>query len=188
MATGLEVAEVFRRHGDTYRQVHGEHLGRTERRVMGAIAACRTAALGGHAEFCEDCGLVRCAYNSCLMGKFRNGESARDLAVSSARARGSALRVMFVAPHKFYPRSQFPAGDRDPVAMTADGEHDVGDLFFGAKDASAPARGAQRTLYRRLHGVVAGRWLWPCHDGSLFARRCAPRSFSGAARPNPGRY
>src|SRR5258705_7334446 len=65
MATGLEVAEVFRRHGDTYRQVHAEHLGRTEHRVMGAIAACRTAALGGHADFCEDCGLVRCAYNSC---------------------------------------------------------------------------------------------------------------------------
>jgi Transposase zinc-binding domain len=65
MATGLEVAEVFRRHGETYRQVHADHLGRTERRVMGAIAACRTAALGGHAEFCEDCGLVRCAYNSC---------------------------------------------------------------------------------------------------------------------------
>ena len=56
MATGLEVAEVFRRHGETYRQVHAEHLGRTERRVMGAIAACRTAALGGHAEFCKDCG------------------------------------------------------------------------------------------------------------------------------------
>src|SRR5271165_381449 len=51
MATGLEVAEVFRRHGETYRQVHAEHLDRTERRVMGAIAACRTAALGGHAEF-----------------------------------------------------------------------------------------------------------------------------------------
>ncbi len=65
MATGLEVAEVLRRHGETYRQVHAEHLGRTEHRVMGAIAACRTAALGGHAEFCQDCGLVRCAYNSC---------------------------------------------------------------------------------------------------------------------------
>src|SRR4029077_7636760 len=65
MATGLEVAEVFRRHGETYRQVHAEHLSRTERRVMGAIAACRTAALGGHAGFCEDCDLVRCAYNSC---------------------------------------------------------------------------------------------------------------------------
>src|SRR5271167_4093939 len=65
MAAGLEVAEVFRRHGETYRQVHAEHLGRTERRVMGAIAACRTAALGGHAEACDDCGLVRIAYNSC---------------------------------------------------------------------------------------------------------------------------
>jgi hypothetical protein len=32
---------------------------------MGAIAACRTAALGGHAEYCGDCGLVRIAYNSC---------------------------------------------------------------------------------------------------------------------------
>src|SRR5436309_9770212 len=51
MPTGLEVAEVFRRYGEAYRQVHAEHLGRTERRVMGAIAACRTAALGGHADF-----------------------------------------------------------------------------------------------------------------------------------------
>src|SRR5438094_2052104 len=65
MPTGLEVAEVFRRYGEAYRQAHAGHLGRTERRVMGAIAACRTAALGGHAEYCEDCGLVRCAYNSC---------------------------------------------------------------------------------------------------------------------------
>ena len=84
MATGLEVAEVFRRHGETYRQVHAGHLGRTERRVMGAITACRTAALGGHAEFCQDCGLVRCAYNSCLMGKFRNGESAGGRAADPA--------------------------------------------------------------------------------------------------------
>ncbi len=32
---------------------------------MSAIALCRTAALGGHTEACADCGLVRCAYNSC---------------------------------------------------------------------------------------------------------------------------
>jgi hypothetical protein len=32
---------------------------------MGAIEACRTAALGGHIERCADCGLVRIAYNSC---------------------------------------------------------------------------------------------------------------------------
>ena len=65
MPTGLEVAEVFRHYGEAYRQAHAGHLGRVERRVMSAIAACRTAALGGHAEYCGDCGFVRIAYNSC---------------------------------------------------------------------------------------------------------------------------
>jgi hypothetical protein len=65
MSAGLEVADVFRRHGDAYRRAHDGHLGRVERRVMSAIALCRTAALGGHTEVCSECGLVRCAYNSC---------------------------------------------------------------------------------------------------------------------------
>jgi hypothetical protein len=61
----LEVADIFRRHGEAYREAHAGHLGRTERRVMGAIVACRTAALGGHVERCAECGLIRIAYNSC---------------------------------------------------------------------------------------------------------------------------
>jgi hypothetical protein len=65
MSAGLEVADIFRRHGDAYRQVHDGHLGRVERRVMSAIELCRTAELGGHTEQCTDCGLVRIAYNSC---------------------------------------------------------------------------------------------------------------------------
>jgi hypothetical protein len=65
LPAGLEVADVFRRHGDAYRRAHDGHLGRVERRVMSAIALCRTAALGGHTETCAECGLVRCAYNSC---------------------------------------------------------------------------------------------------------------------------
>jgi hypothetical protein len=65
MSSGLEVADVFRRHGDAYRRGHDAHLGRVERRVMSAIELCRTAALGGHTEACADCGLIRCAYNSC---------------------------------------------------------------------------------------------------------------------------
>jgi hypothetical protein len=65
MAPGLEVAEIFRRHGEAYRQAQASHLGLTERRVMSAIELCRTAALGGHVEHCADCGLVRIAYNSC---------------------------------------------------------------------------------------------------------------------------
>src|SRR5271168_4765817 len=65
MSMGLEVADVFRHHGDAYRRARAEHLGRIERRVMSAILACRTAALGGHLEACEDCGATRIAYNSC---------------------------------------------------------------------------------------------------------------------------
>jgi transposase-like zinc-binding protein len=65
MSAGLEVADIVRRHGDAYRRAHEGRLGRTERRVMSAIAACRTAALGGHVEACGDCGATRIAYNSC---------------------------------------------------------------------------------------------------------------------------
>jgi hypothetical protein len=65
MRPGLEVADVFRRHGTDYRRDHDGHLGRVERRIMAAVEACRTAALGGHAEHCVECGLVRQAYNSC---------------------------------------------------------------------------------------------------------------------------
>ena len=61
----FELADVFRRHGETYAQLNAGHLGRVERRVTAAIAACRTAALGGHVERCDDCGLTRIAYNSC---------------------------------------------------------------------------------------------------------------------------
>jgi hypothetical protein len=61
----LEVADVFRRHGEAFRRRRGDHLGRVERRVMAAIEVCRTPALGGHIEQCDDCGLIRYAYHSC---------------------------------------------------------------------------------------------------------------------------
>jgi hypothetical protein len=65
MAAAIEVADIFRRHGEAYRQAHGAHMGRVERRIMSAITACRTAALGGHVEQCTDCKHTRIAYNSC---------------------------------------------------------------------------------------------------------------------------
>lgn len=65
MSPALEVADIFRRHGPAYARAHDGHLGRVERRVMSAIALCRTAALGGHVEGCRACGAVRVAYNSC---------------------------------------------------------------------------------------------------------------------------
>lgn len=65
MRPELEVADIFRRHGDAFRAAQGDRLSRAQRRVMAAIEACRTATLGGHVERCEDCGKVRVAYNSC---------------------------------------------------------------------------------------------------------------------------
>ncbi|MQW47556.1 IS91 family transposase [Sinorhizobium meliloti] len=65
MAAGLEVADIFRRHGETYRQTDDVHLGRVERRVMSAVEMCRTARLGGHVQQCQDCATLRIAYNSC---------------------------------------------------------------------------------------------------------------------------
>ncbi len=63
--SALEVADVFRRHGATWRTAHAGHVSLAQLKVMSAIETCRTAALGGHVEACEDCGLARIAYNSC---------------------------------------------------------------------------------------------------------------------------
>src|SRR3979490_3205247 len=61
----IEIADILRRHGHAHRRLHAGHLGRVERRVMSAIVACRTEALGGHMEACDDWGMTRIAYNSC---------------------------------------------------------------------------------------------------------------------------
>jgi Transposase zinc-binding domain len=63
--TSLEVADIFRAAGPTYRAIHAAHLSLHQLKVMSAIEHCRTASLGGHVEACEDCGHWRIAYNSC---------------------------------------------------------------------------------------------------------------------------
>ena len=65
MRPKLEVADIFRRHGDRFRAAQGNRLSLDQRKVMAAIEACRTPALGGHVERCEDCGETRISYNSC---------------------------------------------------------------------------------------------------------------------------
>lgn len=65
MRTSLEVADIFRAAGPAYRITHAGHLSLAHLKVMTAVENCRTAALGGHVEACEDCGHWRIAYNSC---------------------------------------------------------------------------------------------------------------------------
>ena len=62
---GLEVADIFRQVGPSYREDHVTALSSGQRRVMNAIEQCRTAALGGHVEQCDACGHQRIAFNSC---------------------------------------------------------------------------------------------------------------------------
>ena len=52
----LEVADIFRAHGPAWRQQQAGHLSLGQLKVMSAIEQCRTAALGGHALRCDDCG------------------------------------------------------------------------------------------------------------------------------------
>jgi Putative transposase/Transposase zinc-binding domain len=61
----LEVADIFRDHGPTWRIANAGHVSLSQLKVMSAIESCRTAALGGHVERCEACGHTRIAYNSC---------------------------------------------------------------------------------------------------------------------------
>ncbi|MDR6513018.1 hypothetical protein J2792_003906 [Novosphingobium capsulatum] len=65
MRASLEVADIFRSAGPAYRSAHAGHLSLGQLKVMTAIENCRTAALGGHVEACDDCGHWRIAYNSC---------------------------------------------------------------------------------------------------------------------------
>ncbi|MER8700361.1 IS91 family transposase [Mesorhizobium sp. M1273] len=65
MRASIEVADIFRAAGPVYRAAHAGHLSLAQLKVMSAIEYCRTAALGGHVEACEDCGQWRIAYNSC---------------------------------------------------------------------------------------------------------------------------
>ena len=61
----IEVADIFRRHGPAWRNANAGRVSLAQLKVMSAIESCRTAALGGHVERCEDCAHVRIAYNSC---------------------------------------------------------------------------------------------------------------------------
>lgn len=58
-----ELAHVVNMFGEEFeRQLHPRNQ---HKRVLNAIAKCRTAALGGHVDQCDQCGHQRISYNSC---------------------------------------------------------------------------------------------------------------------------
>jgi len=64
----LEVADVFRMYEGDFFERLGHVLGPHQRKAFRAIRDCRTAALGGHVEYveqCDTCGHRVISYNSC---------------------------------------------------------------------------------------------------------------------------
>jgi len=61
----LEVADVFREHREEFLKLWGHTMSAQQRRALRDIGACRTAALGGHVEECDQCAHRLIAYNSC---------------------------------------------------------------------------------------------------------------------------
>jgi hypothetical protein len=103
-AGALQVADVFRRYGEAYRQRHDASLSTAQRRAMTAIGLCRTSALGGHVEQCDSCGHQRIWYNSC---RSRYCSSCQSLARAQwLEDRKSELlnteyfHVVFTVPHE----------------------------------------------------------------------------------------
>lgn len=65
MTGAEEVAGIFRQFGQAYRQQHADTMAVCQLKAMRAIEICRTEALGGHVDACEQCGALRISYNSC---------------------------------------------------------------------------------------------------------------------------
>jgi len=100
----LEVADIVRRTGNSFWQQQQSHLAWPHRKVLDAIAHCRTAALGGHRDQCVRCGHQAISFNSCLnrhCPKCQGNARARWLAARSAELLPvSYFHVVFTLPHE----------------------------------------------------------------------------------------
>ena len=59
------VGEVIRRYGQSFLSRFRDRLTPTHRKVLGAVAACRTAEMGARVQECDHCGKQVILYNSC---------------------------------------------------------------------------------------------------------------------------
>lgn len=89
----LEVADIVRAHGDEFLARYAAN--HEQKRALGDIARCRTAALGGHIERCRDCGHERFSYNSC-----RNRHCPKCQA--RTRARWLAAQAEHLLPVEYF--------------------------------------------------------------------------------------
>lgn len=100
----LEVADIFRAHGEAHRKTHA--LTDQQRKAMRAIEACRTSVLGGHLDVCSKCGDQQPAYNSCRDRHCPKCQSLRQAKwISERQARilpTHYFHVVFTVPEQLH--------------------------------------------------------------------------------------
>lgn len=89
----FELADILRLDGPAYRASH--RVTYDQDRVIDAVVNCRTAALGGHIEECDQCPYTRISYNSC-----RNRHCPK--CQSLARAKWVEAREAELLPVEYY--------------------------------------------------------------------------------------
>lgn len=88
----FDIADIVREHRA---QLERETpLTLAQRRVLSAMALCRTAALGGHVDVCRSCGFERPAYNSC-----RNRHCPKCQALRQEKWIASRSERLLPVPH-----------------------------------------------------------------------------------------
>ena len=142
----LEVADIIRIHGSAFVERHHRWLTVLHRKVLRAIAACRTAALGGHIEQCDNCGQRAISYNSCLN---RHCPKCQAAARQHWLEKRSAellpvpyFHVVFTLPHVLAPLALqnkllvygllFRAASQTLLQIAADPKHLGADIGFMA--------------------------------------------------------
>jgi len=191
----IEVADIFRAAGPAYRAAHAGHLSLQQLKVMSAIEHCRTAALGGHVEACEDCGHWRIAYNSCRNRHCPKcqGAAAKDwLAAREADLLPVGyFHIVFTLPAEIADIAWqnkavlydllFRAASEAMLTIAADPKH------LGAKigiTAVLHTWGSAMTHHPHVHMIVPGggialdgeRWV-ACRPGFLLPVRVLSRLF-----------
>ncbi|MER9902715.1 transposase [Mesorhizobium sp. M0130] len=189
------MADIFRCYDEAYRAQHDASLSTAQRRVITAIELCRTAALGGHVEACDQCGHRRIAFNSC------RDRPLPPLPIAGPRtmAGGSSRRA---SRHGILPRRLHAAGARCRHCLSEQGTRlrpalsrhrgDVADdrrrpRHLGAEIgffAVLHTWGQNLLHHPHLHCVVPGgglsadgdRWV-PCKPGFFLPVRVLSRLF-----------
>jgi predicted Zn-ribbon and HTH transcriptional regulator len=168
----LEVADIFRAQGAVWRKANAGHLSLGQIKVMSAIEACRTAALGGHVAACQDCGHRVIAYNSCRNRHCPKCQGAAAKEWLAARQRELLpvpyFHVVFTLPAQIadiaYQNKAvvyailFKAAARTLITIAADPRH------LGARiglTAVLHTWGSAMTHHPHVHCIVPGGGISP---------------------------